>query len=135
MPLATRPSRRSRLVLLTVVVCAVGAALALWVYREFYAPCPQPPRPASVAAAATWAGGCDGGSWIELLGPPGDGRVRLRVVSEDGSVAAEDWYTFGPGCAPVDPASFSARDGTQILLTTLDAAGRACALVPAPRDR
>jgi hypothetical protein len=55
-----------------------------------------PPRPASVPPAAVWAGGVDGGAWLDCRELPGaPGRYRCAAYDDyTGSVWAEGDYVL-----------------------------------------
>lgn|GEM_PF-6263796 len=60
--------------------------------------CSPPDRPAPVPADAKWAGGCDGGYWIEA-GRKSDRGYFVRIFSATfGKVEQADWFEWTPDC-------------------------------------
>ena len=85
----------------------------------------QPPeRPASVPASAVWAGGLDGGSWIDCK-PAAGRRYDCAVYYEGtGEVWDEGVFEFASGQrggTPPDSLRYSHFNGVTILLS--DGAG------------
>src|SRR4051812_11193490 len=85
-----------------------------------------PARPASVAPAAEWAGGADGGSWIlceQMVKEPYAG-FRCTMWSDGGAVSARGNYvhtSFAGGKWVPDPSpwlhlDYSAYDGVVVHL-------------------
>jgi hypothetical protein len=75
--------------LLAAVVCLLGAACG---ETEVVAP----PRPASVPTAAVWAGGADGGAWLDCVAVQrAHSRYRCTVYNDyGGSVWADGEYVL-----------------------------------------
>lgn len=88
------------------VVCAVVACQAK-----------APQRPAKVPASAVWAGGTDGGSWIDCARENGDTTYSCTVYNDfSGNVEAHGKYQLhGVSAAPAR-LNFTGFDGEVILL-------------------
>jgi hypothetical protein len=63
-------------ILVGVIIAIVSAILFVaWLFNR---PCEEWEKPANVPASAVWKGGCDGGSWVELVDIRAD-TVRFRI--------------------------------------------------------
>lgn len=79
----------------------------------------QPERPAKVPVSAVWAGGPDGGSWIECSHDDAGENYACTVYSDStGDIEAKGRYSFhGSRSSPPALLRFSGFDGETILLT------------------
>jgi hypothetical protein len=76
-----------------------------------------PERPAKVPPSAVWAGGADGGSWIDCAPiPTGSPDVYSCTVYLDPTGDAEVWGTFRLHGRASPPLHFSGFDGDTIYL-------------------
>jgi hypothetical protein len=66
-----------------------------------------PVRPANVPASAQWAGGADGGAWIECS-PTGHGSLACRVFADVTGAMMEEKAEFSLDPKSVRPTLYSA---------------------------
>lgn len=66
-------------IILAVVV--VSAVLYFSVSINTNTGCPPPEKPNNVPKSAVWAGGCDGGNWIELVSIEKE-KIRFRIYRD-----------------------------------------------------
>lgn len=68
-----------------------------WFANSSNQPCPEPDKPEVVPSSAVWKGGCDGGTWIELVSIEND-SYRFKVYRDyDGALLLD--ANFQPkGC-------------------------------------
>lgn len=121
-----RPVSRGVLVMILAAGLACCANLA------------PPPRPAAVPPSAVWAGGADGGSWIDCRWTTKEPVIAYdcRVYDDpSGDLSAEGYYVLGRCGREFEPepggpfgggtfSSYDAFDGTVIFVS------RARCLVP-----
>ena len=69
--------------LLYIVLAIVGVSVFLYfsVTIRTNTGCPPPNKPSKVPESAVWKGGCDGGSWIELVSIAKE-KVRFRIYQD-----------------------------------------------------
>ena len=73
------------------VIIVIGFAVK-FMLAEY--PCAPPEKPAVVPPAAVWKGGCDGGSWIEMVSLGADG-IKLRTYRDwDGKLFFESEFIY-----------------------------------------
>jgi len=92
------------IVSLSFAAIALTLGLLAWVLLPSSAS-PEPERPANVPASAQWAGGPDGGMWIQC--DPTGGYLSCRVYANVTGVLVEEGEFFlSPGS--VRPTRYSA---------------------------
>lgn len=84
-----------------VVLVALGFAGYKYLNWSFNQPCDPPNRPSSVPQNAIWAGGCDGGNWIELISVD-DEKYRFRIYRDWDGELNMDADFIPTECDPVD---------------------------------
>ena len=97
----------------------VGWTLALAVFVGACAGPTAPPRAQGVPLSAVWAGGVDGGAWIDCRKGEGDGLFRCEVYDDfTAARVAEGLFRLEGVAADGSSATlrYSAFDGTRILL-------------------
>ncbi len=62
-------------------VVALGVFLYFSVDIKTNTGCPPPDKPKGVPESAIWAGGCDGGNWMELVSIEKD-KARFRIYRD-----------------------------------------------------
>lgn len=63
----------------TIILLLTGTYFGVkWFFSQ---PCQPPDKPSQVPAEAVWLGGCDGGSWMELVSIEKD-QARFRVYRD-----------------------------------------------------
>jgi hypothetical protein len=67
--------------ILIILAVIVLLGVLFFKYVSFDAPCLPPEKPTNVPASAVWKGGCDGGSWIELVSIKED-KIRFRIYRD-----------------------------------------------------
>ena len=78
--------------------------------------CEPPARPASVSANASWAGGPDGGGWIDCRVSDG-AAYRCTIFDDQGELWSSGRYKLDrPRAGALVPADYNAFDGESILL-------------------
>jgi len=82
-----------------------------------------PNRPTGVPASASWAGGWDGGAWVECRLEPGAAANQCRVYDEiSGQVLLDAPFVLRSCGKParIEELRYNAFDGTSIYLSTGD---------------
>lgn len=60
--------------------------------------CSIPEKPEKIPKDSIWAGGCDGGAWIQVVELKGK-RAKLKIYfSESGEVWKDGWFEFTENC-------------------------------------
>ena len=80
-----------------LVLMRTGVGIALYYGIDFLSnmPCPPPVRPTNVPVTASWAGSCDGGSWIVLEDVSIDKHLHFKIYhGNNGEIRKEG--TFYP---------------------------------------
>jgi hypothetical protein len=62
------------------IIIAIVSTI-LFIYWQFNQPCVEPNKPNNVPASAVWKGGCDGGTWVELVDIRAD-TIRFRIYHD-----------------------------------------------------
>lgn len=91
--------KKALIIGLVVLIVIVG----LWFFLRQASqwPCDPPEKPNNVPKAAIWKGGCDGGSWIELVSVSSS-KYRFRIYRDwDGTLELD--ADFEPvSCAEIN---------------------------------
>ncbi len=98
----------------SVLTLLVTSALTLGVAACKPVPAMPPPRPASVPAAAVWAGGPDGGAWIQCT--PAARDFDCTIFHDSGDVWTKGRFRAEPASAAGKGLQYNAYDGELIHL-------------------
>lgn len=114
-----------------IIILIISLLLSLKLFvLWFQQPCSKTERPATVPLDARWAGGCDGGVWIQTKEQKKD-QLRLRIYHDSrGDLIKDGWFSINKSCQgkPLTSA-FGAFDGDNIYLPALvDSGGQSCFL-------
>jgi hypothetical protein len=96
-----------------------------------------PARLPNIPKNATWIGGSDGGSWLEIINTINDTAFNIRIYNdENGRLDIDTIFSLTPDCSvkKVDSTSLlnaiDGFDGEEIILSIKGNGGKKCALVP-----
>lgn len=108
------------IILLTLLVSALG-----YFYYLFHQPCSAPIKPDNISKQAIWAGGCDGGDWIELTSQKNN-QLFINIFLENGEQHYKGWFVTGDHCKELSFTIKSIQkrlmyfDGESILLNHIE---------------
>jgi hypothetical protein len=72
---------KTKLLFLFAGIIIAIVSMILFVAWLFNRPCGEWEKPANVPTSAVWKGGCDGGSWVELVDIRAD-TIRFRIYHD-----------------------------------------------------
>lgn len=72
---------KTKLLYLFAGIIVVIVSIILFIDWLFKQPCEDWKKPSNVPVSAVWKGGCDGGSWVELVDIKAD-TIRFRIYRD-----------------------------------------------------
>lgn len=72
---------KTKLLYLFAGIIIAVVSIILFIVWLFNRPCGEWKKPANVPVSAIWAGGCDGGNWVELVEIRAD-TIRFRIYHD-----------------------------------------------------